>query len=215
MDIISVVIADEHDIVRVGIRALLEKASGVRVAGEAADGREAVKAIERTRPNVALLDVSLPALNGFEVLRRAARLSPHTRMVMMSTCDADAVTALRAGALGYVRKRASGATIVEAVRSVAAGNRYLSPPLSELAIAAFLQKAQEDGFDVLQTLTEREREVLQLVAEGKRNAEIAKRLAISGRTVEAHRAKAMRKIGARTQTDVVIFAIRRGLLPLD
>lgn len=217
MDTISVAVADEHDVIRLGIRALLGSEAGIRVVGEAADGLEAVKIVEQARPDVLLLNISLPALNGFEVLRRVVRLSPRTAVLMMSAhaAETDAVQALRAGACGYVPKRARGATIVEAIRSVAAGNRYLSPPLSELAIEAYLERADDAGFDVLRTLTQREREVLQLVAEGKSNAEVAERLSIGVRTVESHRAKAMRKIGARTQTDLVIFAIRRGLLSLD
>jgi DNA-binding NarL/FixJ family response regulator len=214
---ISIAIADDHEVVRLGLRTLLQAEADFRVVAEAADGLEAARVVERSRPDVLLLDLSMPGMGGFGVLRKVSRVAPLTRVLVMSihSSESYAVQALRGGALGYATKDVAGGELVVAIRRVAAGHRYLAPAISERAIAAYLDVLEEAGLDVWDTLTDREQEVLQLLAEGKTNAQIAEKFFISPRTVESHRANVMRKLGLRTQTDLVVFAIRRGLLPLD
>ena len=210
----TIVLADDHRVVRQGLRALLEAESGFRLVGEAGDGLETVQLVERLHPDVLVLDLMMPGLNGLEVTLQVGKRSPQTRVVILSmhANEAYVLEALRNGAAGYVLKDASAAELVQAVREVAAGRRYLSSPLSERAIEAYVGKAQETTLDRYETLTTREREVLHLVAEGHTNAEIAARLSISPRTAETHRANMMRKLGLQTQTDLIRYALRRGII---
>ncbi|NIO68877.1 MAG: DNA-binding response regulator, partial [Anaerolineae bacterium] len=149
--------------------------------------------------------------------RQVSQRSPRTHVVILSMHPNEAyvLEALRAGAAAYVLKESTSAELVRAVREAVAGRRYLSPPLCEHAIEAYIQKAESAALDPYETLTAREREVLHLVAEGHTNAEIAERLFISRRTVETHRANLMRKLGLRTQTDLISYALRRGILPME
>ena len=213
----TIVLADDHHVVRQGLRALLEAEPDFTVVGEAADGLEAVHLVERMQPNVLVLDLMLPGLSGLEVTRQVRQRSPQTRVVILSmhANEAYVVEALRNGAAAYVLKDASAAELVHAVREVAAGRHYLSPPLSERAIEFYRQKAQAATQDVYETLTTREREVLHLAAAGHSIAEIAARLGISPRTVETHRTNLMHKLGIHTQTNLVRYALRRGILPME
>jgi len=210
----TIVLADDHHVVRQGLRALLEAEPGFRLVGEAGDGLETVQLVERLHPDVLVLDLMMPGLNGLEVTLQVGKRSPQTRVVILSmhANEAYVLEALRNGAAGYVLKDASAAELVQAVREVAAGRRYLSSPLSERAIEAYVGKDQETTLDRYETLTTREREVLHLVAEGHTNAEIAARLSISPRTAETHRANMMRKLGLQTQTDLIRYALRRGII---
>lgn len=211
----TIVLADDHQVVRQGLRALLAGQPGFAVTGEAADGREVVGVVESLKPHVLVLDLVMPGLNGLEVIRQVRRRAPGTRIVVLSM-HADAayvVEALRHGALAYVLKSVSAACVVKAVREAMAGRRYLSPPLTERAIDEYAAKTKGGLLDTYETLTPREREVLHLAAEGCGNPEIAARLAISVRTAETHRANLMRKLGLRNQTEVVRYALGRGLLP--
>jgi two-component system, NarL family, response regulator NreC len=214
---ISVLLADDHPVVRVGLRSLLQAERDFRLLGEVADGLQVLPQVEQLRPHVLVLDLMMPGLSGLEIIRQAGRRVPHTRIVVLSMYanEAYVMEALREGALGYVLKGSHATEVVHAVREAAAGRRYLSPPLSEHAIEAYAQRAQNPTLDLYETLTTREREVLHLAAEGCTSTEIAKRLFISPRTVETHRANLMRKIGVATQTDLVRFALRRGILPMD
>nr|NIO71757.1 response regulator [Anaerolineae bacterium] len=171
----------------------------------------------RLQPDVLVLDLMMPGLNGLEVTRQVSQRSPRTHVVILSMHPNEAyvLEALRAGAAAYVLKESTSAELVRAVREAVAGRRYLSPPLSERAIEAYMQKAESAALDPYETLTAREREVLHLVAEGHTNAEIAERLFISRRTVETHRANLMRKLGLRTQTDLISYALRQGILPIE
>lgn len=213
---ITTVLADDHPIVRQGLRALLEGEDGCRVVGEAADGREALDLIATHRPQVAIVDLAMPGLGGLEVVRRAAQAAPETRTIVLSM-HADepyVLEALRNGAAGYVLKATATTHLIEAVHAVLAGRRYLSPPLGELVTDAYLRlaaggTAAPDRYDLL---TAREREVLQLVAEGGTNAEIGERLGISPRTAETHRTNLLRKLALKGQTDLVRFALARGLI---
>ena len=213
----TVVLADDHHIVRKGLRTLLEAEGDFAVIGEEADGLKVVDLVERLRPNVLVLDVQMPGLNGLEITRQIAQRGLKTRVVILSmhANETYVLEALRHGAAGYVLKDASPAEVIEAVREVSAGHRYLSRGLSERAIEAYAQKAQIAATDPYESLTTREREVLQLTAESSSATEIAARLGISPRTVETHRENLMRKLGLQSQTDLIRYALRRGILPLE
>ena len=213
----TIMLADDHPVVRQGLRALLEAEQDFTIVGEAADGLEVAGLVERLRPNVLVLDLMLPGLGGIEVTRQICHRFPQTRVVILSMYanEAYVLEALRNGAAGYVIKEASAAQLVQAVREVSAGRRYLSPPLSENAIQAYLQKAQATPLDLYETLTSREREVLHLAATGNSNIETADRLGISSRTAETHRANLMRKLGLHSQTELIRYAIRRGIIPSE
>ncbi len=217
MSTTTIVIADDHQVVRHGLQALLEAEPDFHIIGEASDGLEAAEAVERLCPDVLVLDMVMPGLNGIEVTRRVGKDSPHTRVVILSMYDNEAyvLESLRAGAEGYVLKRSTSEELVEAIREVAAGRRYLSPPFSGPIIEEYIKKAQSAVPDLYEMLTPREREVLHLAAEGRTSPEIANRLCISTRTVENHRASVMHKLGLHTQTDLVRYALRKGLLPLE
>ncbi len=217
MDETTVLLVDDHHVVRQGLRALLEAEPDLSVVGEAADGLEVAKLVEHLKPNVLVLDLVMPSLNGLEVTRHVRQRFPETRVVILSMYanEAYVLQALKNGADGYVLKDATATELVQAVREAAAGRRYLSAPLSERAIEAYVQKAQAGTLDVHETLTTREREVLQLAAEGYKNPQIAARLGISPRTAETHRANLMRKLGLNTQTDLIRYAMQRGILPME
>jgi len=213
----TIVLADDHHVVRQGLRALLEAVPDFSVVGEAGDGLEALQLVERLQPNVLVLDLRMPGLSGLEVARQVGQRSPGTRVVILSMYDDEAyvLEALGHGADGYVLKDSSAAHLVEAVRQVAIGRRYLSPPLSERTVEAYVQRAKETLLDEYETLTAREREVLHLVVEGYTSAEIADLLSISPRTVDTHRTNLMRKLGLRTPTSLIRYALRRGILPME
>jgi DNA-binding NarL/FixJ family response regulator len=211
-----VLLVEDHAVVRQGLRALLEAEASLVIAGETGDGLEAVRLAAALQPDVAIVDLMLPGLNGVEVVRQVVQRSPRTRVIVLSmhANEAYVLAALQAGALAYVVKKSSAAELLNAIASVLAGRRYLSPPLSEAAIDAYVARAQAVP-DLYAALTTREREVLQLMAEGLTSPEIAARLVISHRTVEMHRSRVMRKLGLESRTDLVRFAIKRGLLPLE
>ncbi len=214
---ITIVLADDHPIVRRGMRALLESKADFAVVGEAADGLEAVRVVERLRPDVLVLDLMMPGLSGLEVLRTVRQRAPETRVVVLSMYSNTAFVAeaLKNGATGYVLKGCTEENLVRAVREAAAGRRFLSPPVTDIAIDAYIEQTRAAQFDPHETLTAREREVLQLTAEGLTSPEIAARLHISPRTVEHHRANMMRKLGLGNQTDLIRYALRRGMIPLE
>jgi two-component system, NarL family, response regulator NreC len=213
----DILLADDHNIVRQGLRALLESDPHFRLVGEAGDGIEAVRMAERLKPDILITDVMMPGLNGLEVTRQVSKSVPRTRIIILSmyTNDAYVLEALKNGASGYVLKDSHASDLIEAVREVAAGRRYLSAPLSERALDLYVKKLEDVPEDPYDLLTTREREVLQMVVDGRTSTEIAERLFISPRTAEGHRANLMRKLGLANQTDLIRFAIKRGLLPLD
>lgn len=204
---ISVVLADDHRIMRDALKSLLESES-FQVAGEAGDGLEAVGVAERVKPNVLLLDVSMPGLGGVDVVKQVVKRSPGTRVLMLSMYANDAYVngAMKSGASGYLLKDAAAEELFHAIREVAQGRRYLSRSIEEAGAA------DRELTDVYDTLTMREREVLHLAAEGLTSAQIADRLSISPRTAETHRANSLRKLGIRGQTELVRYAIGRGIL---
>jgi DNA-binding NarL/FixJ family response regulator len=217
MQKLTIVLADDHHVVRQGLRTLLEGALDCMVVGEAADGQAAVELVKRLQPAVLVVDIVLPKLNGLEVIHQARQAAPQTRIVVLSMHADEAYVreALRVGATGYVLKESHADEFVQAVQQAAAGRRYLSPPLTERALDAYITQAAETSFDLAETLTAREREVLVMAAQGATTAEIAAQLSLSGRTVEAYRARMMRKLGLRTQRDLVRYALRAGLIILE
>jgi DNA-binding NarL/FixJ family response regulator len=217
MGTITIGLADDHHVVRQGLRALLQAEPDLSIVGEAADGREALSMVERLKPDVLIVDVMMPGLNGLEVTRHLKEASSKTRVIVLSmyTNEAYVMEALRNGALGYVLKESKASDLLHAIREVAAGRHYLSPPLSERAIEHYIQRSKETSLDLYDTLTTREKEVLQLAAEGHTNAEIAAHLFISPRTAETHRVHLMGKLRLHGQTDLIRYAIKRGILPLE
>lgn len=211
---ITIVLAEDHHIVREGLKALLTGVKDFRLVGEAGDGMEAVALVGRLKPKVLVLDLMIPRLHGLEVIRRLHAEQSATRVLVLSMHSDEpyVVEALHSGALGYVLKDCVGATLIDAIRSVAAGKRYLSPVLADRAMQAFFGNPRGAGLDPYDTLTERERLVLQLAAGGSSNPDIAKKLFISPRTAESHRANLMRKLGLRSQTDLVRYAIRKEII---
>lgn len=214
---ISIILADDHPVARRGMQALLEHERDFSIVGVAADGLETVRLAERLKPDVLVLDLMMPGLSGLEALRIVRERSPRTRIVVLSMHSSSAfiARALQNGAIGYVLKGGPEADLVRAVREAAAGRRFLSPPVTEIAINSYIEQSKTGSFDAHETLTPRQREVLQLAAEGKTNAEIAARLNISQRTVENHRATLMQRLGLQNQTELIRHAIRHGLIPLD
>lgn len=213
----TIVLADDHPIVRKGLRSLLEAEQDLVVVGEAGDGREAVALVERLKPSILIVDLRMPGIDGAEVTREAGRRAPYTRVLVLSMHSGEGYVteALTAGATGYVLKNADMDNLVLAVREVGAGRRYLSPSISSVVVDAYLHKRKDGSSDPYETLTRRERQVLKLVAEGRHNPDIAAELAISPRTVENHRASLMRKLAFKSQADLIRYALRRGLLPVE
>jgi two-component system, NarL family, response regulator NreC len=212
---ISILLADDHAIVRQGLRVVLEADADFKIVAEASDGIEAIQLVKQLAPDVAVLDIMMSGLNGLDALRIIRERSPHTRVVMISMYGAVAFVAeaLRCGALGYVLKGGQLTEIAAAVRAAIAGKRYLSAPLSERAVEAHIAEIQSTQRDPHEMLTPRERQVLQLAAEGMTCPQIGDRLLISERTAERHRANVMHKLDLHSQTDLVLYALRRGILP--
>jgi two-component system response regulator NreC len=213
----TIVLADDHKVVRQGLRAVLEANPSFRVIGEAGEGLETTRLAERLRPDVLVLDLMMPGLSGLEVTRQVKKRSPKTHVVVLSMHrdESYVLEALKNGAAAYVLKDSSVEELVKAVIEAVAGRRYLSPPLSQSAIDAYVQRASTATRDRYDSLSSREREVLQLAAEGHTNAEIGKRLFISPRTVEIHRANMMQKLALRNQTDLIRYALKQGILSND
>jgi DNA-binding NarL/FixJ family response regulator len=212
---IPIVLADDRPLVRRGLRDVLEAGPDCAVVAEAGDGLEAVRLVERLRPDVLVLDLLMPGLNGLDVLPIVRQRSPRTRVVVLSIyANEDFVMqALKNGASAYVLKACDPSHVVEAVLRAAAGRRYLSPPLSARAFDPYGAKAEAEAADPHDLLTPRERQVLQLAAEGHSCPAIGARLSISPRTAEMHRARALHKLGLKTQTDLIRYALRRAMLP--
>lgn len=210
----NIVLADDHHIVRQGFKVLLQNEPGFEVVGEASDGLKAVEVTERLKPHVLVVDLMMPSLNGIEVTRQVTKSCPKTRVVVLSMYmnEPYVIEALRNGAFGYVLKESNISDLIHAIHEVSAGRHYLGPPLSERAMEAYLEKTQNVSLDLYDTLTTREREVLHLVIEGCSSADIAAKLFISPRTAETHRASFMRKLGIRNQTELIKYALKKGII---
>jgi len=213
---IRVLLADDHTLVRAGIRSLLETIEGLEVVAESGDGREALDLISRHRPDLALLDIGMPGLNGIEVARQIDRASPKTKIIILSIYDdkTHVTQAIRAGVAGYLLKGASVTELPLAVKAVMSGETYLTPKVSRHVVHGFLHE-EADGVDPIESLTRRQREILQLIAEGRSTREIAAILELSVKTVETHRARMMDRLDIRDVPGLVRFAIRSGLVSPD
>ena len=216
---IRILIVDDHAILRQALHQLLELRSEVEVVGDAANGREAVAATEKLMPDVVLMDMVMPGLNGLEATRQIRKRFPKTRVLILTGYmeDEQILSALRAGAAGYIVKRSDMEELLLGIQAVHRGNTYFSAAISDGdAVNQYLWQAKkEDGKAGYDLLTSREREVLQLIAEGYSNQRIAQELFISVKTVEAHKAHIMSKLHARNRTDLIRYALRKGLVGLD
>jgi two-component system, NarL family, response regulator NreC len=214
---VTILLADDHPFVRQGVRNLLEAEADFLVVGEAEDGLQAVQLAEKLRPDILIVDIMMPNLNGLEVLKQVSQRSPNTCKIVLSMHSADPyiVKAFRSGASGYILKDSAPNELINAIRHVLLDVKYLSPKLPERLITAINKSTQNAEQDNYETLTNREREVFQMASEGKTASEIAKILSISPRTAELHRGRMMDKLGLRTQTDLVLYAVKRGILPMD
>jgi DNA-binding NarL/FixJ family response regulator len=227
--VIRILLADDHDILRDGLRALLDLPGDIEVVGEARTGREAIAEVERLHPHLVLMDISLPELDGVEACQRIRQQSPDIRVLFLTMHEAEEYffRALRAGAAGYVIKRTAAADLLAAVRAVAHGESFLSPSIARALVEDYARQQSRQQADIAQTtmadegmnrrdaydtLSSREREVLQLVGEGHTNQEIANMLRLSIKTIQSHRAAVMEKLGLRDVTHLVRYGVRRGII---
>lgn len=216
MSTVRILIADDHEVVRRGVRTLLESQPGWVVSGEAATGREATEKVTQLKPDVVILDISMPDLNGLEATRHIVRNSPKTKVLLLTIHESERVMAemLEAGALGYVLKSDAAESLVAAVRALRQGKPFFTCRMSEMVLKGYLKRGTRSG-EVAMTprdLSPRERAVVQLLVEGKRNKEIASALGISVRTAESHRANIMRKLELHSVTELVRYAIHNKIV---
>lgn len=213
----QILLADDHQVVLDGLKALLAGEDDLDVVGEATDGLQVLPKVLQLKPAVLVVDLMMPGLNGLEVVRQVHQRAPETRVIVLSmhANDAYVVEALRNGAVGYVLKQADARALIDAIRAVRAGSRYLSPPLTDEKLERWQRDAQAAPLDLYDTLSTREREVLQLAAEGLTSAAIGERLQIGKRTVETHRANLQRKLGLKSQAELVRLAVKKGLVSVD
>jgi DNA-binding NarL/FixJ family response regulator len=209
-----ILLADDQQVVRQALRCLLERESDLQVVGETSDGLEIVRLVERLKPDVLITGVAMPGLYGLEVTRRVREQTPATSVLILSRYLNEwyVTEAFRCGAHGYVAKQSDVVDLLRAVRAVARGRRYVGAPFSADPVDVWMARAHRSSADPYHTLTAREREVLQLVAEGHSSIAIARRLDISARTAESHRANVMRKLRLRNQASLIRYALSRGVL---
>lgn len=211
---LTVVLVDDHSVVRDGLRFLLEAEGDIRVIGGATNGREAVQEVRRLQPDVVIMDLAMPELNGIEATRQIRDACPGTQVLVLSmhSTAEHIFRALQAGALGYVLKESAGREVVAAVRIVQAGRRFLSQKIAETVIDDYIR--ERHAASPMESLSSRERQILQLIAEGKSSAETARELFLSPKTVETYRSRLMHKLGLANLSELVRFAIQHGLTPL-
>ena len=212
---VKVALVDDHPIVRQGLRNLLQTEPSFQVVAEADDGITGLELVQRVRPDVLIVDLMMPGLNGLDLIKQVLKRLPRLRIVVLSMQSADSyvVEALQSGAAGYVLKETGPSEIIHAIKAVVAGERYLSPKLAQRVLDSSTGKKKiADPYD---SLTPREREILHLIIEGHTNAQIAARLVLSPRTVELHRSRIMKKLGLHNQTDIFRYALERGILSTD
>jgi two-component system, NarL family, response regulator NreC len=214
---ISILLSDDHTILRQGLAALLEAEPDFRILGEASTGLETLQKVQALDPDVLVLDLALPDINGLEITRQVRHSNPRTRIVILSmhAKEAYVLEAFNNGASAYVLKGSDARELTEAIHQATRGFRYLSPPLSEQSLEAYIQLTRGQELDPYETLTNRERQILHLAAGGRSNHEIARHLTISPRTVEQHRARVMAKLDLHNQSELVRFAIQHGIIDLN
>ena len=214
---ISILLADDHTILRQGLRALLSSEPDFNIVGETGDGLEAVQLAERLKPDVIIIDLGMPGLSGLEAIRQIHECQPVICIVVLSMHEKEAyaLKALRNGARAYVLKGSEADELILAIRKVRTGERYLSPPINQRVIDTLLREIKTDNLDPYEILTSRERQVLPLAAEGLNNSAIGERLGISPRTAEGYRQSIMKKLGLKSQAELIRFALKRELISLD
>jgi len=212
---LRIILGDDHTIVRHGLRKILEDEPDWTVVGEAADGRDAVRQVLAAQPDVAILDIGMPLLNGIEATRQIAKRAPQVRVLILSmhADEAYIIQALQAGAKGYLLKDSADADLIRGVAAVAAGKSFFSPVVAQVMLDDYVRHLAEKGIvDRYESLSEREREIFQLIAEGHSNKEIAEILNISPTTVETHRGHILQKLDLHGTADIVLYAVRRGVI---
>ncbi|MGH6690877.1 MAG: response regulator [Gammaproteobacteria bacterium] len=215
MSKLRILLADDHTVVRQGLRKVLEDRPDWEVVAEAGDGREAVRQAEEFEPDVAILDITMPLLNGVEATRQIVRRSPSTRVLVLTMHSDEAYVnqILQAGATGYLLKDSADVDLVQAVSAVSQGKSFFSPAIARVMLDDYVRQLADKGItDRYESLSEREREIFQLIAEGKANKEIAVILAISPSTVETHRARIMEKLDLHSAAEIVLYAVRKGVI---
>ena len=214
MRALRILLADDHTVVRQGLRKVLEERPEWQVVAEAGDGREAVRLAEEFKPDVAVVDVAMPLLNGVETTRQITRRSPQTKVLVLSMYSDEpyVIQMLKAGATGYLLKDSADVDLLQAVQAVSQGKSFFSPAVARLMSDDYGRQRGEDAVDRYESLSGREREIFQLVAEGKTNKEIAGLLFISSSTVETHRARIMEKLDLHSAVEIVLYAVRRGVI---
>jgi len=217
MDAVKVLVVDDHDVVREGIRMVLSSDPELEVVGTASSGEEAIDKVRELEPRVVVMDIGMPGLSGFEATRRIREANPEVQVVALTVHDSEAYVfqMLQAGATGYVIKRAPAEDVIHAVKRAALGESVLHPSVAKLVIKDYLSRVERGEDESFDHLSEREREILKLIAEGKTNREIAEMLFLSIKTVQAHRANLMHKLGMHDRTELVKYAIRKGIIGLD
>ena len=213
--LIRVLVADDHSVVRQGLRVWLEKSGNIEVVGEAADGREAVRLAEELKPELVIMDIAMPMLNGIEATSQITRRNPHTRVIILSVHADESyiLRALSAGAKGYLLKEATENELLPAVRSVQAGKPYFSSGIVNVLLEDYIRMLKQNNLqDSYDLLSEREREVLQLLAEGKSNKEVAQLLSLSPHTVDSHRTNLMQKLNLHNTAEIVLYAVRKNII---
>jgi two-component system response regulator NreC len=213
--LIRILLADDHAVIRRGLRLVLEEQEGFQVVGEAGDGREALRLAEALTPDVVVMDVTMPNLNGIEAARQICAKFPGIAIVVLSmhSDEGYVLRALRAGARGYLLKEAPVGDFINAIHSVVAGKAFFSPVVSHMLVEEYVRQLQDrDITDSYELLTAREREILQLVAEGKSNKDIAVLLNLSLHTVETHRSNLMEKLGLHSVPELILYAVRKGVI---
>jgi DNA-binding NarL/FixJ family response regulator len=211
---LRILLADDHTLVRQGLRKVLEERPDWEIVAEAGDGREAVRHAEKLKPDVAIIDIAMPLLNGIETTRQIVKRSPSTRVLVLTMYSDEAYVnqVLKAGATGYLLKDSADVDLIQAVSVVSRGESFFSPAIARLVLDDYLEVADKGITDRYELLSAREREIFQLIAEAKANKEIAALLSISLSTVETHRARIMEKLDLHSAAEIVLYAVRRGVI---
>ncbi|HUO30063.1 MAG TPA: response regulator transcription factor [Bryobacteraceae bacterium] len=215
MSCVRIVLADDHTVMRNGLRLLLERQPNLQVVGEAADGRQAVALSESARPDVVIMDIAMPNLNGIEATRQIVNQNPHTAIAILSmhSDESYVIRALKAGARAYLLKDSAEADLLAAVHALTEGKSFFSPAISKILVEDYMRQLESRGAeDTYELLTNREREILQLLAEGRTNKEVANMLNLSLYTVETHRTHILQKLNLHSVPELILYAVRKGII---